>query len=91
MTDYQKKLFERFDPNKPVKFKYDVVDCEHWGDVQSAENEVNEYINPIRGRVIDSYWDGEDCGDAWIMCEVPYTALEKVLQDGFFRYTPWQS
>lgn len=44
-------------------YHYPVTDCEHEGDIRSAESEVIE----AGGNVIDNYWDGEDCGDAYIV------------------------
>lgn len=90
LTDYQKGLLARFNPEKPVKFRYNVVDCEHWGDVSNDEREVREYIEPLGGRITETYWDGEDCGEAYIECEIPYSSLQKVFEDGFFTYDPWQ-
>ena len=90
LTSYQKKLLATFDSRKAVKFRYNVVDCEHWGDVGSDENTVRKYVEPLGGKVTDTYWDGVDCGEAYIECEIPYAALEKVLLDGFFEYDPWQ-
>lgn len=43
-------------------YHYPVVDCEHEGDMRSAEFEVTD----AGAKVIDTYWDGEDCGDAYI-------------------------
>lgn len=83
-------MLAKFDPSKPVKFIHMVTDCEHDGDMRNDEYEVSEYVTPLGGKVIDSYWDGQDCGEAWIKCQVPYSALEKVLMDGFFDYEPWQ-
>ena len=90
LTDFQKRMLDRFDKNKPVKFRYDVVDCEHWGDVNNDEREVRDYVTPLGGEVTKTYWDGEDCGEAWIECKIPFDKLEQVFRDGFFEYDPWQ-
>ena len=90
LTERQRKVINGFDPMKPVFFRYDVVDCEHDGDMRSAENEVRRYVNQFGGEVTDTYWDGEDCGDAYIECRIPFGSLEQVLTDGFFDWKPWQ-
>ena len=87
LTDYQKNVLAKFNPEKPVKFRYDVVDCEHWGDVNNDEREVREYIQPLGGWVTDTFWDGEDCGEAYIECEVPYSSLKKCLRMVSFATT----
>ena len=46
---------------------YNVPDCEHDGDIRDAENEVEE----AGGKVVDTYWDGEDCGEAYVEYSVP--------------------
>lgn len=90
LTPYQKKLLEKFDPASPVYFHYYICDCEHDGDINGAQYEVEDYIKPLGGEVTDTYWDGQDCGDAWIECKVPFEAVEQVLKDGFFDSEPWQ-
>ena len=73
-------------PNKPVFLHYNIVDCEHEGDVESAENEVERIISPIGGKVTDSYWDGDDCGEAWVECKIPYNIdnINKLINSGDF-------
>lgn len=90
LTDYQKGLLARFNPEKPVKFRYNVVDCEHFGDMHSAEDKVTRYIAPFGGKVTETYWDGRDCGEAYIECDVPFSSAVQILKDGFFTYDPWQ-
>lgn len=90
LTKFQKKLLNEFTATKKVHFQYDVVDCEHNGDVLSAIHRVENFINPYKGEVVDSYWDGRDCGEAWVECVVPYEATEEILKKGFFFYDPWQ-
>lgn len=45
-----------------IKGIYRVADCEHHGDMDSSAS----YLRSIGCNVIDSHWDGEDCGDAYI-------------------------
>lgn len=90
LTERQRKAIEGFDTKKPVKFRYDVVDCEHEGDISSAENEVRRYVNELGGDVTDTFWEGEDCGEAYIECSVPFQAVERALKDGFLGCTYWQ-
>ena len=90
LTEFQKELLKSFDPKKNVRFEYNIVDCEHEGDIRSAENEVNNYIIPLGGQIITTFWDGNDCGEAYIICEIPFSQLEKVFKDNFFRYDPYQ-
>ena len=47
---------------KKIQGKYYVADCEHYGDMQRAKI----YLRELSCIIIESYWDGRDCGDAWI-------------------------
>lgn len=47
---------------KVIYGKYRVTDCEHRGDIVSAEN----YLRALGCKVISSYWDGRDCGEAYV-------------------------
>ena len=47
---------------KKIYGKYNVVDCEHQGDIDSEKN----YLRSIGCEIKSSYWDGSDCGDAYI-------------------------
>ena len=42
--------------------KYFVCDCEHSGDMESAKS----FIRNLGCQIVDDYWDGRDCGEAWI-------------------------
>ena len=42
---------------------YPIVDCENEGDISSAEMEVVH----AGGEIQCSYWDGNDCGDAYVL------------------------
>ena len=90
LTKFQKSLLERFSKEKKVHFQYDVTDCENNGDVLSAIHRVENFVKPLGGTVVDAYWNGKDCGEAWIECTIPYSSLEQVLKTGFFRKDPWQ-
>lgn len=52
---------------KAKKYKYNVVDCEHDGDIAHAIMEIQE----AGGTVIERYWDGQDCGEAYILFTLP--------------------
>lgn len=90
LTAFQKKLLSEFTPTKNVYFRYDIADCEHYGDVTWAVNKVENFVKKYDGKVTDSYWDGNDCGEAWVECYIPYEHLEEVFRTGFFMYDPWQ-
>lgn len=47
---------------KIINGSYRVCDCEHWGDVQRDEN----YLRDNGCKVVSHYWDGHDCGEAYI-------------------------
>lgn len=57
-------------------FYYWVTDCEHEGDIESAKEEVVD----AGGVIEESYWDGEDCGEAWIRFTIPSGKEEDVLK-----------
>ena len=79
-----KKHLERLDKNKPVRFDYKVADCEHDGDMSYAEMECDNFCREFGGKVILSYWDGKDCGEAYITCEFPADKVEDILCAEFF-------
>lgn len=54
----------KFFSNTEKLVKYRVPDCEHEGDISSAENELGK----LGCKVVTSDWDGEDGGEAWIYC-----------------------
>ena len=90
LTAFQEKLLSEFTPSKNVYFRYEIVDCEHYGDVSAAVNRVENFVKKYDGKVVDSFWDGQDCGEACVECYVPYESLEEVFKTGFFTYDPWQ-
>lgn len=45
-----------------IKGRYNIPDCEHWGDVQNSI----DFIRELGCEVIEHFWDGHDCGDAWV-------------------------
>lgn len=52
---------------KRIKGTYSVADCETLHDIDRAK----DYLSRINGiRVISSYWDGRDCGTAYIKFDV---------------------
>ena len=90
LTEFQKRLLRSFDEVRNVHFRYNIVDCENNGDIVAAVNKVESFLKSYDGRLIDSYWDGKDCGEAWIVCVVPPDRVAEVLETGFFEYDPWQ-
>ena len=85
-----KKQLERLDVSKPVRFDYKVYDCEHDGDMSYAEMECDNFCREFGGKVVFSYWDGEDCGEAYITCEFPADKVEDVLCAEFFETNFYQ-
>lgn len=47
---------------KTVNGTYRVADCEHYGDIDN----VKRYLVSLGCRITDSYWDGHDCGEAYV-------------------------
>lgn len=45
-----------------IKGRYNIPDCEHWGDVQNSI----DFIKELGCEVIEHYWNRQDCGEAWI-------------------------
>ena len=91
LKQVRERIAKKLDPNKPVFFQSNICDCEHEGDVWHAECEVRDLVTPMGGEVTESYWDGHDCGDAWVICKIPYNYdnIIKLLETGDF-YDPWQ-
>lgn len=88
--EWIKKAIAEADSAKPVKFDYVVYDCEHMGDMRRAEFECEKICRKYGGKIVDSYWDGRDCGEAYITCEFPFSKVEEILQDRVFRYDFYQ-
>lgn len=89
LMKWQKQL-AKLDRTKKVRFDYKVYDCEHDGDMSYAEMECNDFCREYEGEVVFSYWDGEDCGEAYITCEFPADKVEDVLSTEFFDYGFYQ-
>ena len=90
LNDYQKKRIAELNPSKPVFFRKDVTDCEHWGDVRETVKEVMDAVGIYGGEISDEYWDGNDCGVAYVECHVPFKNVRQVIETGFFDYDCWQ-
>lgn len=52
---------------KTKKYIRNVVDCEHNGDIAHTIMEIQN----AGGTVIERYWDGEDCGEAYVVFLLP--------------------
>ncbi len=48
-------------------FHKNVPDCEHEGDIEDTMREVED----AGGVVFDTYWDGQDCGEAYVEFTIP--------------------
>lgn len=57
-----------------IKGIYRVADCEHRGDMDSAKN----YLKSNGCSIISSYWDGVDCGEAYIEFSFPSSIFVKL-------------
>lgn len=67
---------------KKIFGKYKVVDCEHDGDIVSAKNECLA----MGCEVIDVYWDGIDCGVAYIEIKVDKNFVRRHINDNDFQF-----
>lgn len=71
---------------KKILGKYFVRDCEHWGDMDSAELFLKSLGVSVTGR----YWDGRDCGEAWVSFEFPsvmFVSLYRKLSGSSVSYS----
>ena len=59
-----------------IKGRYYIADCEHKGDITNAIN----YIKSIGGNVYDEYWDGSDCGTAYLEIGISVDTFKKVYK-----------
>lgn len=52
-----------------------VYDCEHDGDIRAVKYECIEWFkeNNIDWKVTSTYWDGQDCGEAYVIFSIPKT------------------
>ena len=70
---------------KKIRGFYFVCDCEHQGDMDAAKVEVLSANSTIE--VVNEYWDGRDCGDAYIEFVFPeseFLDVYHVLSDARF-------
>lgn len=65
-----------------IKGRYHIADCEHNGDINSAI----AYINRLGGKVTDRYWDGHDCGEAYLDIEVSVDLFKKLYNRQSFHF-----
>lgn len=82
LSKYQQHLLDGFDKSKNVRFEYSICDCEHEDDVSCAEHEVMDMIGKFGGCIVDTYWDGCDCGEAYVTYEVPFEYAKDVMLIG---------
>lgn len=90
LTEFQKAWIDRADRNRPVYFQYEIADCEHRGDIERAGREVMEFLGKYDARAIKEFWDGKDCGEAYLIVEIPFKYVKEVFRTRFFKYDPWQ-
>lgn len=62
---------------KQIKGTYWVADCEHNGDVENAKS----YLRSLGCNVISYYWDGYDCGEAYITFSFDETKFIKIYKE----------
>lgn len=66
--------------NKVIKGTYNIVDCEHYGDIEAAKIRLQKLNVDIK----DVFWDGHDCGCAYIeftFYETEFARIYNALQD----------
>ena len=90
LTKFQENQLKKFNPKKPVYFQQEVEDCEHWGDMRRERQNVEDFIGRFGGHVTDEFWDGRDCGEAFIECCVPYANARAVMETKYFLYDAFQ-
>lgn len=57
-----------------ITYRMSVCDCEHEGDIEETKEEIWQ----AGGKAVDSYWDGNDCGEAYV---------DFIIREGFDRVT----
>ena len=62
---------------KMIIARFDIADCEHSGDLDWAEGSV-EHLLGSNVKITKIYWDGRDCGSAYIEFEFPLSRLSIV-------------
>lgn len=85
LTEWENNRIARIDSSKPIRFNYKIVDCEHMGDIEYAERECSQFCATLGGKVVGNYWDGEDCGEAYIVCEFPSDKGKEIILSNFFE------
>lgn len=60
--------------NNVITGRYYIADCEHEGDI----NQAIYYIQKLGGKVTGQYWDGDDCGEAYLDIEVDPELFKKL-------------
>lgn len=65
-----------------IKGRYDIVDCEHSGDIQRDI----DYVRSLGCEVIGHYWDGHDCGDAYVEFYCTPELVVKHYKDTCFHF-----
>lgn len=75
--------------DKVCCFEYNIADCENRGDLHRAEYYCEQICKKYGGKITNSYWDGRDCGEAYITCEFPYDKVERVMREDVFFYSPY--
>lgn len=65
-----------------IRGTYDIVDCEHSGDIQRDI----DYVRSLGCEVIGHYWDGHDCGDAYVEFYCTPELVVKHYKDTCFHF-----
>lgn len=61
---------------KTINGCYRVADCEHNGDMEWARSLIKRNVPSVT--ITESYWDGRDCGEAYIKFSFPSRFFKKV-------------
>lgn len=61
---------------KLIYGKYKIVDCEHQGDIDSARHDLEK----LNVDIVDTYWDGHDCGEAYHEFLFPESQFERIYK-----------
>lgn len=65
-----------------IKGKYNIADCEHRGDIANAL----DYVSKCGCKVTGHYWDGKDCGVAYVEFECSADIVRKLYKSISFRF-----
>jgi hypothetical protein len=88
LSNYQEKLLAN-NVGKTFEFHLPIYDCEHIGDIHHEENRCEHFCKVYGGKVCGHYWDGSDCGEAYIICRFPYDMVRNVMETEFFNIAPF--